>query len=109
MAITVTAGKSTFDVLKGKEDLGFYIVEGTMNLGTYATGGVAVAASDLDADASSIDRIICGLSEDMSTLYGYDETNGKIVAVSAVGTEVTNSTDLGTDSTKHCPFIAIVS
>ena len=67
---------------------------GTGNLGVYATNGIAVAPTDFQPRLRTLDHLDLSNSTDGTTLFVWDKANGKIKAFSAVGTEVTNSTDI---------------
>jgi hypothetical protein len=69
------------------------IRRGTGNLGVYATGGVAVGPKDVFLKRR-LGHLKLSPSSDGSTLFFWDRANGKIKAFTAVGTEVTNSTDI---------------
>ncbi len=64
---------------------------GTGNLGTYATGGVAITpANFLLKRLDHLDLQVVGGTHVMT----FDKANMKIKAYSAIGTEVTNATNL---------------
>lgn len=95
MAISLSKTRNDFDNLTGGDANGYYVVEGTATLNTYATNGVAIATSDIDADCSAITHLFCDMSTDGLNRHRYDASAGKIVAtVEATDTEVANSTDL---------------
>lgn len=98
MAVTFTAAADGTASLVGAEDQGFALVSGLLNIGTYATNGVAIAYTDFTSDArfdTLVDCIIQSMSVDGTTLYSVDLANSKVEAYSVVdGTEVTNATDL---------------
>lgn len=96
MAVTVTAGPDRR--VEGNKR----IVTGTLNVGTYATSGVATTAADFGM--STLDGILF-MQDGKVRTYMYDKTAGKILAITIVnGAEVANSTDLSAD---RPPFIAI--
>lgn len=72
-------------------------VYGTINLGSYATNGVAVTARQFGLktiDFVQFETLVNG------TTFVYDRTNLKVKAFVAAGTEVPNATDLsGASST----------
>lgn len=110
MAVVFTKTKSTADVALFKQTAGFDIVCGNLNLGdTYATGGIAVAATDFDANATTLhDLQIAGLSEDAVLFYTFDVDNSKVIAYDAIGTQESAAADLSADA-KSVRVIAIVS
>lgn len=120
MAISVTVdGALAGQAGRGATSSNKVLCWGDHNLGTYATNGVAVAASDFTTalnaagypgTVSSIDRIACcGNSGDLSTYGAHDTSNEKIVAyVRSTDAEVSNATDLSA-AAKHIPFWAVLT
>lgn len=90
MAISLTfdSPKSRSMVFSGSQK----IRRGTGNLGVYATNGIAITAAN--CQLRKLDHLTLSISTDGSTLFQWDKANGKIKAFSALGTEVTNSTDI---------------
>ena len=72
---------------------------GTGNLGVYATGGVSAPAASFNL--RSLDHVDVAPSLDGTTIYVWDKQNGKIKAFSAVGTEVSNSTDISSKTFRY--------
>lgn len=110
MAVVFTKTKSTADVAMFKQLAGFDIVCGNLNIGdTYATGGIAVAATDFDANATTLHELVTnGSSEDDVVRYAWNVDTGKLQAFDAIGTEEGAATDLSADA-KSVRVIAIVS
>lgn len=110
MAITVTTTKSEMGVPNERSAKGFAFVCGTVNLGAYATNGVAITAANIDPRASTIHEIVFnGCSADGLILMSFDKAAGKVEAYNiANGSEVTNATDLSAAG-KTCRFVACVS
>lgn len=97
MAVTYTENIGTLDKAFAKSVTGYWETSGLLNIGTYATGGVAVAASDFDSSglASTIEHIqLAGVSNDAVLFYSWDKTNTKIQAFDAIGTEEGNGVDI---------------
>lgn len=95
MAVTFTASHSDFSYQMAGETSGRKVVTGLLNLGTYATGGVTLAASDFDSNASAIvDVIASSASVDGALLFSYDKTNTKMIAFDAIATEEGDATDI---------------
>ena len=80
-----------------------FIRRGTVNLGTYATGGIAITRSDLSFAVSVVDLDVRPTD---GYVFTWDKTGGKILAYwvdtsvdGAPMAEVPDSTDLsGTDA-----------
>jgi hypothetical protein len=83
-----TGSKQSGRLFSGSEK----VRRGTGNLGIYATNGVAVTAATFGL--RTLNHVDISSATDGSTLFVWDAANGKIKAFSAVGTEVTNSTDI---------------
>lgn len=95
MAVTFTASHSDFDYQMAGETTGRKVVAGLLNLGTYATGGVTVAASDFDSDANTlVDVIPSSTCTDGSLLFAFDKGNSKVLAFDAIATEEGDTTDI---------------
>lgn len=63
------------------------------NLGTYATGGVAIAPSDVGF--TRIHAVVCIGSADATRRYIYDSVAGTVVSyVTSTGAETANGTNL---------------
>jgi len=85
MAISLVAKAKAFDPLETKVFRG--------NLGTYATGGVAIAPADVGL------RVILAVipmgGNDLTRRYAFDPVNSKIMSmVTSTGAETANATDL---------------
>lgn len=86
MAITFTKSFSTADYVTGKCALGANIVTGLLNIGnSYATGGIAPAASDFLAGATVIRHLQVADSADGIIFYRWLEATGKVMAFDAAG------------------------
>ena len=112
MAVTFTKEASTADTLHGARVTGHQRVAGLLNLGTYATNGVAVAASDfISGSTGTIDHLQVEDSISGPYFYKWDKGNGKVEAYTAVGstvTEVSDSTDISA-ATENFRVIAFIS
>lgn len=97
MAITVT-----IDSAKGRSGFlgGEKIRRGTLQLGVYATNGIAVAASDFKL--KTLRSLYIG--HNTGTVYEWDKANGKIKAYSGALAEVANTTDI---SARTPQFVAL--
>lgn len=96
MAATVTAGPERR--VEGNKR----VVQGTLNIGVYATSGIATTAADFGL--TTLDLILFARDGKVRE-YAYDKTAGKILAFTVInGAEVANSTDLSAD---RPPFMAI--
>ena len=105
---------SDFDTQMGGEGGGRKLVSLEVSLGdSYTTGGEDVALLDIEAKAKEAGATLLGVqvnpSADGATLYTWDRVNGKILAFSAVGTEVVATTDLDTDPADHFQILALVN
>jgi hypothetical protein len=63
------------------------------NLGVYATGGVAIAPSDVGFRAILAVVVVGG--NDLTRRYAYDPANNKVMCITtSTGAELANSTDI---------------
>lgn len=108
MSVTLTKKFFSGDIVRGAEQ-GTVELIGSINLGTYATNGVAVDFSNVSGDISNSALLFIAfeISDDLSTYGVYDRSAGKIVAyLRADDSEVSNSTDLSA-AAKHLPVRAV--
>jgi len=100
MAISVTFPSAGAG--KAFEGDGLKVKPVMVNLGTYATNGIAIAASDCKMEIL-VDLFFCSVYTTNIKALRYDKANGKIIAYSDQdATEVSNSTDLSAQ-----PFMAL--
>ena len=92
-----TGTKQAGRIFSGSEK----VRRGTTNLGVYATGGIAVTPATFGL--RTLTHLDIAPSLDGTTFFVWDAPNGKIKAFSAIGTEVTNATDI---SSKVFRFMA---
>ena len=72
-----------------------FVWSGTINLGTpYATNGIAIAAADISARATTIKTINIADSADGQVRYRLNAAGTKIVAFNTAGNELANATNL---------------
>lgn len=108
MAISLTVLGHTLDGESfGEND---YVVYGEGNLGTYATGGIALAVSDVNTALATYDttngtssgtvstilHVMVGTSDVDGHKFGWDRSAAKVKAFSAGSTEVVDTTDIST-------------
>lgn len=108
MAATLTKKFFSGDIVRGGE-IGTVELIGSINLGTYATNGIAVDFANVHADCANASLLFIAfeISDDLSTYGVFDRSAGKIVAyLRADDSEVSNSTDLSA-AAKHLPVRAV--
>lgn len=109
MAVTFTKTKGSSETGLANSVLGFDVEVGTLNIGaSYATGGIAIAATDILSTASTLHDLIITNSEDAVIFYTFDIDNAKVLAYDAIATEESAAVDLSADA-KSMRCIAIVS
>lgn len=108
MAAVLTKKFFSGDIARGAEQ-GILELAGSVNLGTYATGGIAVDFANVSGDLDNANLLFIAfeISSDLSTYGVYDRANEKILAyLRADDTQVGNGTDLSAAG-KHLPVRAI--
>lgn len=108
MAATLTKTFFSGDIVRGGEQ-GIVELIGTINLGTYATGGIAVDFANVSGDLDNANLLFIGfeVSDDLTTYGVYDRSAEKIVAyVRADDLQVADTTDLSAAG-KHLPCRAV--
>jgi hypothetical protein len=110
MAITFTASMSQDNYLYPPKIGGSVPVTGNLNIGnSYTTGGEDIAATDFDANASTLTDLICpSASLDGSIKFVFDSASAKVLAFNNAGTEVASTTNLSAAG-KSCRVIAYVA
>jgi hypothetical protein len=110
MAATFTKKASTLDVSHADSLLGMHIVVGTINLGVYATGGIALTGATFGGTTSNtIYSLVPATATEGVYEYSWDLTAGKMQAfTNADGLEVANATDLS-DAGEECHVLAVLA
>lgn len=108
MAVNITERFSTADYHVGGDEAGCITVSAVCNLGTYATGGVALVVADFGTNtaaiAGSIVGVIPGPASTGDYVFSWDQANAKIKAWNVTDTTEASGGDLAAQ-TFECLFL----
>lgn len=108
MAVNITERFSSADKLVGGAEVGVIVVSALCNLGTYATGGVALVIGDFgtntQAKGSAIVGVIPGAASTGDYVFSWDQANAKIQAWNVTDTTEASGGDLSAQ-TFECLFL----
>ena len=106
MAATFTKQYLSADIANGSEG-GIIELIGTLNLGTYATGGVAVNFANIHplcVNSKIVGSVSFEMSADSTYIFNFDAANNKVLAYErshATQAQAANDLDMSA-AAKHC-------